>query len=154
MRWSRLESSVRRSSTFWTSVRLNGMPSVNHKLYRCCTCAIEPVALWTLCTNVTTVAYMEFVKEVELDSRQRLPLARIVDDDQRRFRITRLPDGDYLLTPVVSISERELALLRNSRALESLQDGIDQAARGKVVRHGPGHFSDLAASLGAEGDED
>ncbi|MDA8358422.1 MAG: hypothetical protein M0Z95_19520 [Actinomycetota bacterium] len=91
---------------------------------------------------------MAIPKEVELDSRQRLPLARIVEDDQRRFRITKLADGDYLLTPVVSISERELAFLRNPRARESLEEGLDQVARGKVVRHGPGHFSNLAASLG------
>lgn len=91
---------------------------------------------------------MVVVKEVELDSRQRLPLARIVEDDQRRFRVTKLPDGDYLLTPVVSVSERELAMLRNPEATARLERAFGLAGAGKVVRHAPGHFENLAAALG------
>lgn len=91
---------------------------------------------------------MVVVKEVELDSRQRLPLARIVEDNQRRFRVTKLPDGDYLLTPVVSVSERELAMLRNPEATARLERAFGLAGAGKVVRHAPGHFENLAAALG------
>ena len=92
--------------------------------------------------------------ELELDSRQRLPLARILDAEHAtRFRVTELGDGEFLLTPVVSVSERELAMLRNPEAMASLQRGIDEAAAGKVVRHGPGHFAKLAADLGPDADQ-
>lgn len=88
--------------------------------------------------------------EVELDSRHRLPMAKVVDAGQHRFRVTRLPGGDFLLSPVVSVSERELAVLRSPETLASLREGLDQAAKGDVVRHGPGHFTKLAEELGRE----
>ena len=64
-----------------------------------------------------------------------------------------MPDGSLILTPMASISERELAMLRNPEALTSLKEGIDQAARGEVVRHEPGHFTRLGEELGDD-DED
>jgi hypothetical protein len=82
-------------------------------------------------------------QEVELDSRQRLPLARIVQGSQRRFRVERLPTGEYLLTPVVSISERELAVLQDSEVLNRIGEGSEQAGRGNVTRYSPGHFTQL-----------
>jgi hypothetical protein len=90
--------------------------------------------------------------EVELDSRQRLPLARIVGPTQRRFRVVRLEGGDYLVTPVVSISERELAMLQNPVVRASLDEGIQQAASGEIIRHKRGHFTRLAERLGADED--
>ena len=90
--------------------------------------------------------------EVELDSRQRLPLARIVGPTQHRFRVERLPSGEYLITPVVSISERELAMLQNPAARSSLNEGIEQAAKGEVARQKLGHFTHLAAELGPDED--
>lgn len=82
-------------------------------------------------------------QEVELDSRQRLPLARIVQGSQRRFRVERLPTGEYLLTPVVSISERELAVLQDPEMLSRIGEGIEQAGRGNITRYSPGHFTQL-----------
>ena len=90
--------------------------------------------------------------EVELDSRQRLPLARIIHTGQRRFRVEALSSGEYLLSPVTSVSIRELAMLRNPEALSSLKIGIDQAAEQKMSRHAPGYFSKLSADLGGDGD--
>ncbi len=92
--------------------------------------------------------------EVELDSRQRLPMARVLRGSQHRFRVVPLPGGDYLVSPVVSVSERELAVLRSPETLASLQQGLDQAARGDVVRYGPGHFTRLAGELGPDDDEE
>lgn len=92
--------------------------------------------------------------EVELDSRQRLPMARVLRGSQHRFRVVPLPGGDYLVSPVVSVSERELAVLRSSKTLTALQRGLDQAARGDVARHGPGHFTKLAGELGPDDEED
>ena len=93
--------------------------------------------------------------EVELDSRNRLPLARIVQDNQHRFRVTVLPSGDYLVSPVVSVSERELAMLRNPEALASLTLGFEQVAKGQITRREPGHYEALAEAFGTDlGDEE
>ena len=80
----------------------------------------------------STLEAPEEVVEVELDSRQRLPMARIINGSQHRFRVTKLPTGELLLTPVVSISERELAMLRNPERMAQLAEGIRQAAAGEV----------------------
>jgi hypothetical protein len=90
--------------------------------------------------------------EVELDSRQRLPLAKVVQGSQHRFRVEVQPGGELLLTPLVSISERELAMLKNPEAMASLKVGLDEAAEGKVVHKGPGYFSKRAAEHGEESD--
>jgi len=88
--------------------------------------------------------------EVELDSRQRLPMARLVKGSQHRFRVVPLPGGDYLVSPVVSVSERELAVLRSPETMATLQKGLEQAVQGEVVRYGPGHFTKLAEELGPD----
>jgi hypothetical protein len=90
--------------------------------------------------------------EVELDSRQRLPLAKVVQGSQHRFRVDVQPGGELLLTPIVSISERELAMLKNPEAMASLKEGLDEAAAGKVVRHGAGYFSKRVATTTDEGE--
>jgi hypothetical protein len=91
---------------------------------------------------------MATVYETELDSRQRLPMARIIHGDAKRFRVTALDSGDYLLTPVVSMSERELEILSNPERVASIKEGIRQAANEEVTRYPAGHFSKLAAELG------
>jgi hypothetical protein len=50
--------------------------------------------------------------EVELDSRQRLPRARVVKVSQHRFRVVPLPGGDDLVSPVVSVLFDETGLAR------------------------------------------
>lgn len=92
--------------------------------------------------------------EVELDSRHRLPMAKVVHTGQHRFRITPLPGGDFLLSPVESVSARELAMLRNPEALASLQEGVRQAAQGATTCYPPGHFERLAEGLAPDGDEE
>jgi hypothetical protein len=90
--------------------------------------------------------------EVELDSRQRLPLARIIQDGQHRFRVITLPSGEYLVSPIVSVSERELAMLRNPEARASLNEGLEQAAKGDVTHREPGYYEKLADELGTDND--
>lgn len=90
--------------------------------------------------------------EVELDSRQRLPMARIIQGSHHRFRVIDLGNGEYLISPVVTISERELAMLRNPEAMASLTKGMRQAAEGAVTRRGSGYYEKLVAQL--EPDED
>ena len=40
---------------------------------------------------------------IDLDSRKRLPLARIVDDDDERFIVEKRSDGTILLIPAVAL---------------------------------------------------
>jgi len=88
--------------------------------------------------------------ELEVDSRRRLPIGRLIENDQHRFRARKMLGGDILLTPVVSVSERELAVLRNPEALASLRTGLDQAAAGQGTRYERGHFEKLAEELGLD----
>lgn len=90
------------------------------------------------------------MQEVELDSRQRLPLAKVVQASQRRFRVEKLPSGEYLLTPVVSISERELAVLKDREIMNKIEEGVRQAAAGDVVRYEVGFFSQLIENDGID----
>ncbi|HEY5265576.1 MAG TPA: hypothetical protein VIJ40_02065 [Acidimicrobiales bacterium] len=90
------------------------------------------------------------MQEVELDSRQRLPLAKVVQGSQRRFRVERLPSGEYLLTPVVSISERELAVLKDREVMNKIEEGVRQAAAGEVVRYEVGFFNQLVKDDGVD----
>jgi len=57
------------------------------------------------------------------------------------------------LTPVVSVWERELAMLRNPEARTRLEMALELAGTGKVVRHAPGHFENLVASLRLESEK-
>jgi hypothetical protein len=78
---------------------------------------------------------MTTAKEVELDSRGRVPLGRIATS--HRYRVERLEDGEILLTPVVSISERELAVLANPELVESIKRGVAQMNAGQVEPYTP-----------------
>jgi hypothetical protein len=86
--------------------------------------------------------------EVELDSRQRLPLAKVIDGKHSRYRITYLEGGELLLTPVVSLTERELEMIGNPARMASIRAGIEQAQAGRVTAYRAGHFSKLLAEHG------
>jgi hypothetical protein len=73
--------------------------------------------------------------EVELDSRGRVPLGRIAT--AQRYRVEKLDDGDILLTPVVSISERELAVLANPELVARIKRGVGQMKAGQVRPYTP-----------------
>ena len=69
----------------------------------------------------------QVVKEVtQSDSRGRLTLGQIVKGKSYRVMIN--DEGQILLDPVVSISERELWLWQNPDALASVKRGIEQAS--------------------------
>ncbi len=74
--------------------------------------------------------------EVETDSRGRVPLGKIVRQHQR-FRADLLESGDILLTPVVVVTERELALLRNPEMSAKLRASIGEAERGELTPYEP-----------------
>jgi hypothetical protein len=78
--------------------------------------------------------------EVELDSRGRAPLGRIATSP--RYRVEKLDGGEILLTPVVSITERELAVLANPELVASLKEGIAQMKAGQVKPYTPKPITD------------
>jgi hypothetical protein len=85
--------------------------------------------------------------EVETDSRGRVSLGK-VSKPGTRYRVTQKEDSELVLTPVVSISARELALFQNPEMADKLRRSIAQAEAGELKDYGPGHFSDLADEYG------
>jgi hypothetical protein len=73
--------------------------------------------------------------EIELDSRGRAPLGRIATSP--RYRVERLNDGEIILTPVISITERELAVLANPELVASIKLGVAQMNAGDVKPYTP-----------------
>jgi hypothetical protein len=79
--------------------------------------------------------------EVETDSRGRVPLGKIIGHHQR-YRATAHEDGEILLTPIVTVSQRELDLLRNPEMSAKLRTSIAEAEAGKLTPYDPGPVED------------
>jgi hypothetical protein len=91
------------------------------------------------------------ITEVELDSRQRAPLAKVLPNGaNNRYRVQRLEDGTIVMTPVVSLTERELAVLARPELVESIRKGIAEVKGGRVSRHEPGYFAKILAEEGVD----
>jgi hypothetical protein len=90
----------------------------------------------------------EVVAETEVDTRGRVSLGRAGAKPGRRYRVESNVDGVLVLTPVVSIPEREMAVWRDPELAERIRRGIDEAKAGKTVD--VGDFSQYLA----EDDED
>ncbi len=89
-------------------------------------------------------APFEVVTETEVDSRGRVSLGRAGAEPGRRYRVARDIDGVLLLTPVVSIPERELIVWENPALAERIHTGIAEAQAGRTVELGDltGYASD------------
>lgn len=72
--------------------------------------------------------------EAELDNRKRISLGKVATHG--RYRIHTNGAGDILLTPVVSISARELAALQNPALMARLDEGIRSIEAGEGVPMG------------------
>ena len=86
---------------------------------------------------MNTEAGFHEVGEVEVDRRHRVALGRIpgVGDPYNRYAVrVNGETGEILLAPLVTVSPRELAVLRNPQTISRLRDGIAAAAAGDVVR--------------------
>jgi len=81
---------------------------------------------------------MEPLGEAELDSRRRLSLARLADVKAGdRFKVYRLDDGGFRLEPVVSVNKRELRTLRDPKLMQEIDQGLKDAAAGRVYPFDP-----------------
>lgn len=90
----------------------------------------------------------EVVAETEVDARGRVSLGRAGAKPGRRYRIESNVDGVLVLTPVVSIPEREMAVWRDPELAASIRKAYEEAEQGKTVDLG-----DFSQYL-AEDDED
>jgi predicted transcriptional regulator len=88
--------------------------------------------------------------ELDVDERQRVSLGKVIGKDVKRVRVDEMADGAIMLTPVISLSERELSVLANPERVASIKAGILEAKEGRIVRHEAGHWEKLLESLGGE----
>ena len=87
----------------------------------------------------------EVVTETEVDSRGRVSLGRAGAEPGRRYRVARNIDGVLLLTPVVSIPERELIVWENPVLAERIRTGVAEAQAGRTADLGDftGYATDI-----------
>ena len=76
---------------------------------------------------------MHHVK-VNLDSRNRIPLTRILGDCEAKTFDMYWEEDRLILIPLVEIPEREAWIYKNKKALGSLERGLADAAKGKVKK--------------------
>ncbi|MFG2910881.1 hypothetical protein ACGF13_38275 [Kitasatospora sp. NPDC048286] len=100
-------------------------------------------------TTVHEREEFETVAETEVDSRGRVSLGRAGAKPGRRYRVESNPDGVLLLTPVVSIPEREMQVWTDPLLAERIRAGIEQAQRGETADLG-----DFSKYLDQEDGED
>lgn len=74
---------------------------------------------------------MNHVK-VNLDSRNRIPLTRVLKDCEAKTFDMYWENDRIILVPLIEIPEREAWIYKNKKALASLEKGLYDAAEGKV----------------------
>jgi hypothetical protein len=84
--------------------------------------------------------------KVNLDSRNRIPLTKVLGECSAKTFDMFWEDERLILVPLVEIPEREAWIYKNKKALASLERGLQDAAEGKV--------SKLDLSILPEMDED
>lgn len=75
----------------------------------------------------------ETVAEAEADARGRVSLSRAGARPGRRYRVATNDDGVLLLTPVISIPERELPIWQTPQLAQRIRKAIAEAEAGKTV---------------------
>jgi hypothetical protein len=68
-----------------------------------------------------------------IDDRKRLNLGNLLKDF-KRVKLYQNPRGELLLRPVVEVPASEAWLFENKKALESVLEGIRDAAEGRVSK--------------------
>ncbi len=88
--------------------------------------------------------------EVDVDSRGRVALGKVIENGVRRYRVEQLPEGELHLIPLVSLSRRELSVLADPARVASIREGVEQAKNGQVISYEAGHFTRLAKEQGID----
>lgn len=74
---------------------------------------------------------MHHVK-VNLDSRNRIPLTKVLRNCEAKTFDMYWENDKLILVPMVEIPERETWVYKNKKVLASLEKGLSDAAHGKV----------------------
>ena len=75
----------------------------------------------------------DLVGESEADSRGRVALSRAGARPGRRYQVRSDDDGVIVLTPVVSIPEREMLAWENPRLAEQVRGAVADAEAGRGI---------------------
>lgn len=73
------------------------------------------------------------VGEAEADTRGRIALGRAGARPGRRYQVRTDDDGVVVLTPVVSIPEREMLVWENPKLAEKIRSAAAEAESGRTV---------------------
>jgi hypothetical protein len=74
---------------------------------------------------------------VELDSRKRVPLGRLVKGLSTKLFNAKLINGKIILEPMRVVPEDEAWLYENPKAFASVKRGLKDAREGKVTKFDP-----------------
>ncbi|HBR15696.1 MAG TPA: hypothetical protein DD723_09215 [Candidatus Omnitrophica bacterium] len=74
---------------------------------------------------------------VALDTRKRIPLGRLLKGISTNLFNAEIIEGKIVLEPMKAIPEREAWLYENPEALNSMKQGIKDAAEGRVIDFDP-----------------
>lgn len=86
---------------------------------------------------MSTTAPIEPSYEVEVDTRNRISLARVNKDCRHsRYRVVMNDLHEITLIPLASVPVRELWLWQNKDALANVEKGIRQAEHGELIDRG------------------
>lgn len=77
--------------------------------------------------------YRLIARDVRPDSRKRVALGRALDDlGDASFNVYKDAEGRIILEPHVSIPASEAWLFRNTKAIDSVRRGLEEAVAGKA----------------------
>ena len=72
-----------------------------------------------------------------IDSRKRIPLGRLLPNDNVSLFNASVIDGRIILEPMRAVPEREAWLYDNPEALASVLQGLKEAGEGKIKPYRP-----------------
>ena len=79
-------------------------------------------------------ADFEEISEARVDSKHRITLGRTIPSRVTSFRVYRNTHGQVILDPMVSMPAHETWLFKNKRASAMVQQGLEDARRGRLVK--------------------
>lgn len=71
-----------------------------------------------------------------IDERKRLSLGKVLPEHVR-VKVFRSSKGNILLKPVIEVPASEAWLFKNKKALKSVQQGLQDAAQGRIEKVDP-----------------
>ena len=79
-------------------------------------------------------AEFEEVTQARVDSKHRIALGKNIPSEVTSFKVYRNAHGQVILDPMVSVPAHETWLFKNKRASRLVQEGLEDAKRGRLVK--------------------